>query len=318
MLNLPKLTDANLQNKKVLLRADLDFDPSDLTNLRLISLIPTLDYLKSQNCIITIIGHRGRPGGKVDESLSLMPFQSYFQKWGATVLENLRFNPGEENNDLEFAQSLAEGHDFFVNEAFGTSHRKSASIVSLPKLLPHAAGLRFIQEVENLGRVLENPVNPVVSLISGVKEDKLTYVESFLKFSDKVLIAGRLPFLIGDDNPLRNNSKVIVAKLAADNEDITIHAIEDFEKEILSAKTIVLSGPIGKFEEEGHRQGTKRVFEAISNANAFKVAGGGDTENAIKLLGLNDKFNWISVGGGAMLEFLAKGTLPGMEALINE
>src|SRR5258708_4781769 len=123
MINLPKLTDADVKDKRIIVRADLDIDPSDLDNLRLTSLIGTLDYLKSQNCVITIIGHRGRPEGKIDENLSLKPFESYFEKWNAKVLENLRFNPGEESNNEEFARQLAIDQDFFVNESFATSHR---------------------------------------------------------------------------------------------------------------------------------------------------------------------------------------------------
>src|SRR5579859_7275272 len=101
---LKKIINLDIQDKRVIVRADLDFDPTDLNNLRLTSLTPTLDYLKSQNAVITIIGHRGRPEGKIDDSLSLKPFESYFQKWNAKVLENLRFNPGEEANSEEFAK----------------------------------------------------------------------------------------------------------------------------------------------------------------------------------------------------------------------
>src|SRR5258708_9365018 len=142
-MDLTKLTDFDLKGKRVIVGADLDIDPTDLGNLRLSSLTPTLDYLKEQNCVITIISHRGRPDGKFDESLSLKPFESYFAKWNAKVLENLRFNPGEEVNDLEFAKELAKDQDFFVNDSFATSNRAHASIVSLPKLLPTSAGLRF-------------------------------------------------------------------------------------------------------------------------------------------------------------------------------
>src|SRR5580765_7703027 len=139
MINLPILTDA-VSNKKVIVRADLDFDPNDLDNLRLTSLAGTLDYLKKQNAAVTIIGHRGRPNGKVNESLSLKPFEAYFkEKWNAKVLENLRFNPGEESNNEEFAKRLAKNQDFFVNEAFAVSHREHASIVGLPRLLSHSA-----------------------------------------------------------------------------------------------------------------------------------------------------------------------------------
>src|SRR5260221_14771048 len=114
-MNLPKLTDFDLKNKRVIVRADLDINPTDLNNLRLTSLTPTLNYLKSQNCIITIIGHRGRPEGKMDESLSLKPFENYFTKWQGQVFENLRFDPGEESNSDEFARQLAKDQDFFVN-----------------------------------------------------------------------------------------------------------------------------------------------------------------------------------------------------------
>lgn len=316
-MDLPKLSDSDIKNKKVIVRADLDTDPDNLTDLRIKSLTETLDYLKDQNAQITVIGHRGRPNGNADDSLSLKPFQPYFSKWNAVVLENLRFNSGEEANSENFAKELAENQDFFVNEAFAASHRAHASIVSLPKLLPHAAGFRFSQEVQNLGQVLTNPKHPVTIIISGIKDDKLTYIEDFLRFADKILIGGRLPDYIHDGSPLRKNPKVLVADLMPDKEDITIHSIEKFEGEILKAGTIVLSGPIGKFEEVGHRQGTKKVFDAVAIARAFRVAGGGDTEKAIKTLDLQEGFDWISVGGGAMLEFLGKGTLPGIDALLS-
>lgn len=193
MIRLPQLKDLDLKDKKVIVRVDLDVNPTKLDDLRITALTPTLDYLKSQNAQITLIGHRGRPEGKVDEAFSLKPFETYFAKWGAKVLENLRFNPGEEANNEEFAKSLAIGQEAYVNEAFATSHRAHASIVGLPKLLPHAVGLRFFQEVENLSRVFDNPKRPALLIISGLKDDKLSYMEDFLKFADKILIAGRLP-----------------------------------------------------------------------------------------------------------------------------
>jgi len=110
---------------------------------------------------------------------------------------------------------------------------------------------------------------------------------------------------------------ILVAKLIPDKEDITLNSIERFEEEVKDAGTIVVSGPLGRFEDEGHKQGTERVLKAVANSKAFKVAGGGETQKAIFSFGLEKKFDWISVGGGAMLEFLAHGTLPGIEALIN-
>jgi phosphoglycerate kinase len=312
-MTLPKLTNANLTGKRVIVRADLDIDPTDLNNLRLTSLIPTLDYLKSQNCTITIISHRGRPEGKADESLSLRDFQPYFAKWNARVLENLRFHPGEESNDPEFAKMLAVNQDFYVNESFATSHRKHASIVGLPKLLPHAAGLRFTSEVENLSRVFENPARPSIVIISGIKEDKVAMIKAIKDKVDEVLVAGRLPDYLGEDY---KDEKVIVAKLNPDKEDITINSIEIFEKEILKAGTIVLAGVPGKYEEEGHKLGTERVFKAVANSRGFKIVGGGDSLVVVQNYNLTANFNWISVGGGAMLEFLSYTTLPGIDALL--
>lgn len=319
MINLPKVEDLGVSGKRVLLRLDLDTEP-DPNDLRIKASEDTLDYLKEKGAQIVIIGHRGRPEGKYDESLSTKSFQPIFEKWEAKVEENLRFDPGEEANDSGFARRLANLGDVYVNEAFGNSHREHASIVGLPKLLPHAAGLRFVQEVENLSKVWavpagrqDNPKRPVVFVIGGTKKDKLDYLNNLKSIADKILIGGRLPAYAGISNFHRE--KVLVANLSPDKEDITINSMIKFEEEIGKAGTIVLAGPMGKYEEEGHRQGTERIFKAVATSSAFKVAGGGDTESAISLLELRGQFDWISVGGGAMLEFLAKKTLPGIKAL---
>jgi len=313
---LPKLTELDVIGKKVLLRLDLDTDP-DPNDLRIKSSEETLNYLKEKDAQIIILAHKGRPEGKIDESLSLKPFQPIFDKWGAKMEENLRFDPGEEGNNPEFAKKLASLGDCYVNEAFASSHRAHASIVGLPKLLPHAVGFRFQKEVENLSKVFDNPKRPLIFLISGLKEDKLGYVKAFESLADKILVGGRLPDFLGDkalESVRLQKGKVIIGNLIMDKEDITLNTIEVFSKEVKSGGTVVVSGPLGKYEEEGHRAGTEKVFIAVTSSGAFKIAGGGDTEKAISTLGLSDKFNWISVGGGAMLEFLSKKTLPGIEA----
>lgn len=316
-MNLPKITDLDVAEKKVLLRLDLDTNP-DPNDLRIKASKETVDYLHSQNSKIIIIAHRGRPDGTNNDALSLKSFEPLFP--GCEIKENLRFNSGEESNDENFAKEIASWGDVYINDAFASSHRAHASIVGVPTLLPHAAGFHFQSEVEHLGVVIENPKRPLVFLISGLKEDKLTYVESFEKFADKVLVGGRLPDILGDrglESVRTQNGKVIVGNLGMDKEDITLNTVERFEKEISQAGMIVVSGPMGKFEEEGHRQGTERVMKAVTGSSATKIAGGGDTEKAISLLSLGDKFDWISVGGGAMLEFLSKKTLPGIGALIK-
>ena len=328
-MDLPKLNDLDVAGKRVLLRLDLDTDP-DPNDLRIKASEKTLDYLKEKGAQIIIIAHRGRPDGKVDkqslasqspgESLSLKPFQPIFDKWGATVGENLRFEAGEESNDPEFAKKLASLGDVYINEAFASSHRESASIVGLPKLLPHAAGFRFAKEVENLSKVFNNPKRPLLFIVGGSKKDKPDYIKSLVDLSDKILVGGRLPEYFGDMalESVRNRNeqdKLVIANLVQDKEDITLNSIEVFEKEIAKAKTIVLAGPMGKYEETGHGQGTERIFKSVSSSSAFKVIGGGDSLLILSIYDLVDKFNWVSVGGGAMLEFLAKRTLPGIEAL---
>ncbi len=319
MINLPKVTDLKVSGKKVLLRLDLDTDP-DPNDLRIKASEETLNYLKGKNSQIIILAHKGRPDGKVDKSLSLLPFQPIFDKWEAKLEENLRFDPGEEVNDLEYARKLASLGDVYINEAFGNSHRKHASIVGLPKLLPHAAGFRFIEEVENLSKVFDpstgsGPRRPVVFIIGGSKKDKLDYIEDLKKVADKILIGGRLPDYLQDTGYSILDTKIIIANLLPDKEDMTINSMIKFEEEIQKAGTIVLAGPMGKYEDDGHRQGTERIFKAIVGSKAFKIAGGGDTELAINLLAINYQFDWISVGGGAILEFLAKKSLPGIKAL---
>lgn len=316
-MNLPKLTELDVSGKKVIVRLDLDTNP-DPNDLRIKASKETIDYLRSKNAQIIIIAHKGRPNGKVDETQSLKPFEPLFP--GCEIKENLRFDPREEANDEEFAREIASWGDVFVNDAFASSHRNHTSIVGVPKFLPHAMGLRFEKEIENLSKVLENPKRPLVFLISGVKEDKLAYISPFEKIADKVLVGGRLPDLLGDkglESVRLQGGKTIVGNLVMDKEDVTLNTIEKFKEIVSTAGTIVLSGPMGRFEDVGHRQGTEGIFKTIAGSNAFKIAGGGDTEKAINLLSLADKFDWISVGGGAMLEFLANKTLPGIEALLK-
>jgi phosphoglycerate kinase len=320
-MNLPEITDLDVAGKRVLLRLDLDTKP-DENDLRIKASKETLDYLYSQKAKIIIIAHKGRPDGKVDESLSLKPFEPLFSYWEAEVKENLRFNPGEEANDEAYAHEIASWGDVYINEAFASSHRAHTSIVGVPKLVPHAAGYHFTAEVENLSKVFESPKRPLTFVISGVKEDKLPYIKEFEKFADKILVGGRLPDYMGDEKLVSVRSrgdaeKVIVGNLIMDKEDITIHTIERFEKEAEKSGMTVISGPLGKYEDEGHRQGTERVFKAIAESGAYKIAGGGDTEAALNFLNLEKEFDWISVGGGAMLEFLSKRTLPGIKALID-
>lgn len=334
-MNLPKLQDVDVSGKRVIVRVDLDVPIENgevKEKYRLESWKPTVDYLLGKGASkIILIGHLGRPAGQVDPTLStkillltlseILGQEVVFETEGKIVLkENLRFNSGEEENDPEYAKELASLGDFYINDCFSTSHREHASFVGLPKLLQHAAGLRLVQEVENLIKTLENPKPPSVVLLSGIKKDKINMIEPLEKVFDKVLVGGRLPEYLGDESLVsvklrRDGEKVIIANLIQDKEDITLNSIDKFTDEVKKAGTIVLAGVLGRYEDPGHRQGTEKIFRAVAESSAFKVIGGGDSITAINMFGISDKFDWVSVGGGAMIEYLTKKTLPGIEAL---
>ncbi len=345
-MNLPNLEDIDLAGKRVILRGDLDVDNPTQDDPRIIAVGEALECLLDKGASVVLIGHKGRPDGKIDNALSLEPTSVLLSEMlgkeinfvydlagaeaqdsanklalgSVMMLENLRFDNREESNDENFAKNLSSLGSFYVNEAFASSHREHASIVGIPKFLPSSLGIRFAKEVENLSLVFENPARPLVILVSGIKEDKLEYAKAFTEFADKVLLGGRLPDFMGDEQLVsvrsrKPSEKLIVGNLIMDKEDITLNTIDVFEKEISKAGTVVVSGPLGKYEDDGHKQGTERVLKAIAKSAAKKIAGGGDTENALKAFGVEKDFDWISVGGGAMLEFLSKKTLPGIEAV---
>jgi len=328
---------------------------------RLEESLPTVKYLLEHDATVILVGHLGRPlrqvytersrgaqgklQGKVVEELRLAPVAQKFKDLlnlqftiynlqlgnvliykiseNIVLLENLRFDPREEGNDLGFAKELASLGDFYVNEAFAASHRIHTSIVGVPKLLPHCAGFHFASEVENLSKVLESPKGPVAVVIGGAKpETKVKYIENFAKIADSVLVGGLLAkseeLKAKNQNlKLRTLGKtIIIADLLEDGLDIDDESVKEFCDIIRNAGTVVWNGPMGKYEEEKSAGGTRKIAEAIAGFEGFSVVGGGDTIAALKKFGLLDKIDYISTGGGAMLEFLAKGTLPGIKALL--
>lgn len=328
-MNLPTLSNLKLKGKRVLLRLDLDINIVEPENERLEAALPTIKYLlEHQIGQVIVLGHRGRPGGVEDESLSLVPVGKIFNtllekelgsnnvaKLNIILLENLRFNPGEEANDPEYAKELSSRGDVYINDAFGASHRNSASIVGLPRLLPHAAGLHLIEEVENLTCVLESPKEPVVFVISGGKRDKAIYIEKLLNHAEFVLVGGAVAHGVSSYCREKDGGMCIVAAhLTNAGRDITPDSVRNFVEIIAVAGTIVWNGPMGDIDS-GFWETTEIVADAIAASPGYKVAGGGDTIRALHKLNLFDKIDFVSTGGGAMLEFLAYGDLPGLEAL---
>jgi len=340
MKALPSVKDLPVKQKTVLLRTNYDvplkkvqsFEVADDT--RIVESLPTINYLLGQQAKVIIISHLGRPEGRVVPELSLKPVekvltlllncnkQSLFLEARNKVrlLENLRFDPREEKNEESLAKELANLGDFYVNDAFACAHRQHASIVGIPKFLPAAFGFDFIRETEVLDKVRNNPRRPVTVILGGAKGDKLEVVDKLLNWADYLLIGGKLSTLIS------NSEKIFIADLNPEGKDITLESTERFKKIIAQAGTIIWAGPMGVFEDSHYEAGTKAVAEAVVESGAYTVVGGGDTEAALTKFGLTDKVDYlvkqqtmfISSGGGAMLEFLAQGTLPGIEAIVKK
>jgi len=311
---------------KVLVRCDLDVPIKDgkiVESFRLDASLKTLNYIVDLGGIPVVAGHIGRPGGKPILELSTVILKNYFDsnlKGQYELLENLRFDPGEEKNDPTFANSLAQKAQIYVNESFATCHREAASITGIASILPAYAGFRLVKEVESLKRILVDPARPLLAIIGGAKiESKKPVIQKFAQIADGVLVGGRLAL----EEPIVLDLKILMDEVYCpvdyiDDKDIGPKTLEGWQKMILSAKTIVWAGPMGLFEDEKYSAGTKRVGELISDAvskGCFAVAGGGDTVTALNKFGLFNKFSFVSTGGSAMLDFLVYGSLPGIEAL---
>lgn len=324
------VTEAPVNGKKVIVRADLDLAERGgrLETFRLDRLMPTLQNLLSRGAAVRIIAHRGRPNGIPNPALSTAPFAPLLSdRLGqqvsfagtiasnpdgpVTLFENLRFNPGEETNSPDFVQSLLGLGEIYVNDSFASSHRSHASVTSLPKYLPHFAGLNLMAEVANLTKILESPERPLVVIIGGAKvETKRPLIERMQAVADAILIGGSLV-----NEGLVPMEKVVLPLDNLEGKDIGTQTIEKFEIAIARARTIVWNGPMGLFEDPAYSSGTTAVARAVAASSAFTVVGGGDTIAALNELGLLSQIKFVSTGGGAMLEFLSGKSLPGLEAL---
>lgn len=267
------------------------------------------------------------------------------------MLENLRHNEGEEANDPEFARYLASLGDVYVNDAFAVSHRAHASIVGVPALLPHYSGLRLAEEVRRLA-VAFAPEHPFLFVIGGAKiSTKMPLLKKFLTIADHVFVGGAIAndffkaegdeigTSLYEENEVSGLSEyihhehlllptdVVVKNTAGAHQcplsgvragdmivDVGTETIKNLESVIGSAKLIVWNGPLG-FYEEGFTEGTRDVLGLIAGSRATSIIGGGDTVALINDMGAFNKFSFVSTGGGAMLEYLANETLPGIEAL---
>jgi len=358
----------------VLLRADVNvpLEAGQITDdFRLRASLPTLCWLLQQGAKVELCGHLGRPQGQVRSELSLQPVEQRLRQllagalesqalpaldWQAnfSVRENLRFDPRETANDASFVQELSAGHDCYVNDAFGASHRAHASIVGPPQLLPACAGRLLAQETAVLTGLREQPKRPLVAVLGGSKiSDKLGVVTALSDLVDQLVIGGAMAFtflaaqghpvgrslfepdfvddcrqlldsgaeiLLPTDLVAENSSgqvKQTGVRLADDwaGKDIGPGTAAEFADSILAARSVFWNGPMGVFEDQRFGAGTATVAEAVNTSSAYTVIGGGDTVASAAAFEAIDQIDHISTGGGASLELLEHGSLPGLEAL---
>ena len=371
---LPLLGDLPaLDGASVLVRVDFNVplrpcsgEPSVVTDdFRIRAALPTLEYLLDGGARVTACTHLGRPKGAPDVRWELGPVREELARLSPQVelLENLRFDPGETTNDPTFVEKLINSHDAYVNDAFGVSHRRHASVVGPPTMLPSAAGLLLEKEIDSLGRLLGNPEQPFVAVVGGAKvADKLGVLQALLRHVDALVVGGGMAFtflaaqghdiggslvdrariddcraLLAAGTPILLPTDIVALEPGAsfgcdcgDGEvrtfgsdvpdgwqglDIGPDTVAAYEARIATAGTVLWNGPMGVFEDQRFSAGTAGVAAAVAACQGYTVVGGGDSAAAVDALGLEHEISFISTGGGASLELLEFGDLPGLAAL---
>jgi phosphoglycerate kinase len=364
MSHIPTLADlGDVRGKRVLVRTDFNvpMDNGVITDdLRIRATLPTIEWLTGRGARVVCASHLGRPKGKPNPKYSMDAVRARLTELvpGIELLENLRFNAGEEGNDPAFVATLVDGFDAYVDDAFGACHRAHASIVGPPRTLPSAMGLLLQKEVEVLLGLRNDPKRPFVAVLGGAKiSDKLGVVDALLEVVDALVIGGAMcfTFLAAEGYPIGDSlwepdqvdtCKRLLAESVAGGK--TIHLPKDlvgldadgnfatfgvrlpdgakgfdigpgaaaaFSDVIMDARTVFWNGPMGVFEDPRFEAGTRTVAQAMAETKAFTVVGGGDSAAALAQFGLDDDVDHVSTGGGASLELLELGDLPGLEAL---
>lgn len=373
-MTLPSITKIkNLKGKRVLLRLDLNvpvYGSEVRGDFRIKKSLKTIRFLKKAGAKTVIISHISKNGnatlkhvarymnkytrvGFVPRLLGDNTKETIFnmRNGSALILENLRSDDGEISNDIKFAKQLSSMADIYVNDAFAVSHRKHASIIQLPKLLPAYIGILFEEEIKNLSLALRPPKSALLILGGAKIETKLPLLKKYANIIQNVFVGGALAntilkekgfelgkSLVGDDGiegikkisankhillpsdvVVKNGRKVLIKKIEQISSSDIVMDIGPLSTEKLKllmskSKMIVLNGPLGNYER-GFDKSTVSILKEMGKSKAKTIIGGGDTAFFVSKLKLNKKLDFISTGGGAMLEFLSKGTLPGIEAI---
>ncbi|PIR42453.1 hypothetical protein CO058_02630 [candidate division WWE3 bacterium CG_4_9_14_0_2_um_filter_35_11] len=316
---------------------------------RIEATIPTLKYLLEKNCKIVILTWVGRPNG-IDKSLSTKPHAkalsdllgvaiehvsdcigekveskiSQMNPKDILMLENTRFYKEDSENSKEFAKQLTKGSDLIVFDAFPQSHRESASVTGIMDFLPTYAGFYLESEVNGLEKLLDNVQRPYTIVFGGAKiSEKVDEIESLAKISDMILIGGNVNSARQELEGLKHlidSTKIIIPSKSEmiDGLDINKEIAQRYVDIIERSKTVFWAGPLGKYEEEKYSNGTKMIVQEICKIKAnggFSVVAGGDTVAALDKFGSKSSVSYISLAGGATLEFLAGKKLPAIEKL---
>jgi len=361
-----------IKGKTVLLRVDFNVPVKNgkvEDSFRIVKALPTLRFLQKKGAKVIIITHLGKGGeslASVARGLNkfikvkfvpgivgpkVLKIVSAMKNGEVILLQNLRNNKREKESNKVFALNLAKLADIYVNDAFPVSHRRDASIILLPKLLPSYAGFQLSKEVKNLSRAFKKPTHPFFFILGGAKfSTKMPLIQKYLKLADRVFIGGALAndflkakgYEVGkslvdntdyDIKKILKNKKLIlpvdvivksknklinkkVSEIKKDENilDIGKQSIKNLAPLIKKSKLILWNGPLGKYEAGG-AGATKKILKLVAQSKAESIIGGGDTVSLVSEMQMEKKFSFVSTGGGATLEFLANGTLPGIKAL---
>lgn len=321
----------DLKGKRVLVRVDWSVPMHDgkaIDDYAIKASQPTLEYLSKAGAEVIVMTHLESEGDSIETLKPYLPE-------GAVILPNLRADKREEENSEEFAKELASKADIYVNDAFSVSHRQHASLVGVPKFIPGFVGFRFEEEVAALSKAFF-PKHPFLFILGGAKFDtKMPLLKKFVGIADNVFVGGALAnnffkemgrdigtSLVSEGDfglpELMNSGKIILPEDVIEDGGKILDAgpvsLEHLQSKIDEAQLILWNGPLGSYEH-GYKTNTLTLAKMIADSGKESIVGGGDTLAAIQELGIKDKFSFVSTGGGAMLEFLATGTLPAIEAL---
>lgn len=362
----------NLKGKVVLVRVDFNVPLKDgmvEDDFRIRKALPTINLLRKAGAKVILITHLGKGGetltGVATALNKLVKAKFIPEVYGPNVLdavkqmksgdvlllENLRNDPREQECDKVFAKQLASMADIYVNEAFPVSHRKDASIVLLPKLLPSHAGLQLSLESENLSLAFKKPKHPFIFILGGAKfSTKMPLVKKYLKLADRVFIGGALAndffkeqgFEVGrslvdgsshDIEKILKNKKLILPtdvvvesggqirnkklnEVATEDNiiDVGVESVKNLILILKTSKLVLWNGPLGVYESGGAKA-SENILKSLASIKTVSIVGGGDTAALVSKLKIEKKLSFVSTGGGASLDFLANGSLPGIKAL---